>query len=520
MTQQKSERSIVPKGGRKAAPTCKAQPCGGGKGFPVNKEVQQLELPLATAENPTGAAKAATRDRSPVAALVVPKASVHAKQAVPATMEEVTKRLTLALRRVAKNRGAPGPDGERIGQVQARWSTLEPELTAALLRGSYRPDRIRRVHIPKAGGGQRGLGIPNVVDRVVQEAIRQVLEPLYEPTFHASNHGFRRGRSCHTAIAEAKKHLASGKGWVVDLDLEKFFDKVHHQRLMSRLSEQVTDRRILDLVWYMLKAGVVMPDGVGIARSDKGVPQGGPLSPLLSNIVLTELDNELGRRGHAFVRYADDVTIFVQSERAGHRVMASIRRFISSRLRLVVNPTKSAVSRPKDRHMLGFSLWRNPEDGTLEVRLSERTKRRIYQRIRELTPRNWGGTLKRCIDRVNVYLRGWYGYFGHCSAQEEYWLQRYDAHVRRRLRAIQLKHWKRRRTIARKLIALGVRWKTAWRRVYEGRKSLWALSIDWVANNGLRNVYFAERGLFSLVDCHRQTIKARVASTAQQGLWG
>ena len=231
-----------------------------------------------------------------------------------------------------------------------------------------------------------------MIDRVVQEAVRQVLEPLWEPTFHPSSHGFRPGRSCHTAIAEAKGHLEDGYEWCVDLDLEKFFDLVCHQRLTAKLAQRVSDRRLLVLIGRMLKAKVVLPDGV-VIDSEQGVPQGGPLSPLLSNIVLDELDRELARRGHRFVRYADDAKVYVRSERAGQRVMASLTEFIERRLRLKVNEAKSAVARPEERHFLGFRLRVDPQTGTVEVLLSERTKRNAMERIRQLTPRNWGSTL-------------------------------------------------------------------------------------------------------------------------------
>jgi len=386
--------------------------------------------------------------------------------------------------------------------VREHLDEILPRLAAELTSGTWQPGLIRRVWIPKPGGSQRGLGIPNVVDRTVQEAVRQVLEPLYEPTFHPSSHGFRPGRSCHTAIAEARTYLEEGRSFVVDMDLEKFFDRVCHQRLMSQLAQRVHDKRLLALIGRMLKAAVVMPDGV-VVGTEEGVPQGGPLSPLLSNIVLDELDWELDRRGHRFARYADDCNIYVDSERAGLRVMRSMTEFISRRLRLKVNAAKSAVARPEERHFLGFSLRRDPWEGEVEVRLSERTTKRATARIIELTPRNWGDSLKSCISQVNVYLRGWFGFFGICSAEAQRQLGRLDAHLRRRLRAIQLKHWKCKRTIARKLIKLGVRPKTAWRRVYEGRKSLWTLSHDPAVDRGLRNAYFAERGLVSLKDLWR-----------------
>lgn len=322
-----------------------------------------------------------------------------------------------------------------------------------------------------------------------------VLEPFYEPTFHTSSHGFRPNRSCHTAITEAQGYVRDGNTWVVDIDLEKFFDRVHHQRLMARLSQSISDKRLLVLIDRMLKAQVVMPDGVKVS-TDEGVPQGGPLSPLLSNIVLTELDNELAQRGLRFVRYADDCNIYVRSERAGKRVMASVERFITKRLRLRVNQSKSAVARPDTRHFLGFRLLAT--DGQPEVLLSDRSQKRLAERVRVLTPRSAGRSLLSFITSINRYFQGWTAFFGICSPGIARVLQITDSHVRRRLRAIVLRHWRRRYTIAKRLIGLGVNSKTAWRRVYEGRKGLWALSHDYAVERGLRNAYFAERGLVSL----------------------
>ena len=288
MTQQKSEGRVVPEGRRKAVPT---RPREGGKAIPVEEAEPQLSMGFATAEIPRqrGAEGMARADRSARTTQKVPKAKDTRRQVVPATMEKVVEQLAAALDKVVANKGASGPDRQTVDEVREHWPTIHRTLSAALLEGSYLPGEIRRVWIPKAGGGQRGLGIPNVVDRVVQEAVRSVLEPMYEPTFHASSHGFRPNRSCHTAIAEACSHVREGFAWVVDIDLEKFFDRVHHQRLLSRLAERVTDSRLLALIGRMLKAAVVMPEGVRV-HTEEGVPQGGPLSPLLSNIVLSELD--------------------------------------------------------------------------------------------------------------------------------------------------------------------------------------------------------------------------------------
>lgn len=361
--------------------------------------------------------------------------------------------LARALLNVLSNKGAPGVDVSSVEEVAAQAPTLLPKPRRALLGGDYRPGDIRRVWIPKPGGGQRGLGIPNVVDRWVQQALLQVLEPSFEPTFHPSSHGFRPARGAHTAIAEAKQHLEQGHRFVVDIDLSKFFDRVHHERLLNRLGQRVRDVRILRLVRQMLKAKVVMPDGTKVA-TEEGTPQGGPLSPLLSNIVLDEWDRELARRGLAFVRYADDCNIFVRSARAGQRVMNSIRRFLEQRLRRRVNEGKSSVTRPEGVHFLGFRFGTSP-GGTVEVLLSVRTEERLKARIRELTPPTWGQSLRTGIEELNRYLEGWMGYFRLCTAEGATVFRRYDAHIRRRLRAIVIHQKKRSRFLYRHLLARG-----------------------------------------------------------------
>jgi RNA-directed DNA polymerase len=494
MAQQKSEDRVVLEGGVTPVEPGWSSPGGQGKAVPVEEMAEQLRLPIATAEVPV--------QGSP-GAIGVPKAIVNAQTGPSVTMEEVASRLTPALLKVVSNKGAPGPDGVTVEVLRERWPAVLPGLHRDLLEGRWCPGEIRRALIPKADGGQRGLGIPNVVDRVVMEAVRQTLEPVWEPTFHSSSHGFRPGRSCHTAIAEAEQHLQDGCEWVVDIDLEKFFDRVCHQRLLSKLAQRDLDRRVLVLIGRLLKAKVVLPDGV-VIDTTAGVPQGSPLSPLLSNVVLDELDCELARRGHRFVRYADDAKVYVASERAGRRVMASLTGFIEGRMRLKINQGKSAVARPEDRHFLGFCLRRDPQTGSVAVLLSERTKRLAMARIRELTPRTWGGTLSSCIDRINVWLRGWHQFFGIVAAREEFTLRALDAHVRRRLRAIVLKHWRRPRTIARNLVKLGVPRRSAWGQVYAGRKSTWALSHAPAVDKAMPVRYFTDRGLIRLVELHRR----------------
>lgn len=516
MTRQKSEDRIKPEGRRKPVATQGVERLGGGESVPVDEQPRQLGLRFETAEQYAKAEAVGARvsHQRVTRAHAEPKSKRRETGVLAATMESVTGRLRIAFAAVASNRGAPGPDGKSIEQVRAHLDELLPELTESLLKGEYEPGEVRRVWIPKAAGkGQRGLGIPDVIDRMIQEAVRQVLEPEYEPKFHPNSHGFRPGRSCHTAIAQAKEYLEEGNEWVVDLDLENFFNRVNHQRLLSKLAERVKDKRLLGLIGRMLKAQIVMPDGV-VVSNEEGVPQGGPLSPLLSNVVLDELDWELARRGHRFVRYADDENIYVRTERAGQRVMASITNFIERRLRLKVNAEKSAVARPEERHFLGFSLRRQPEDGEIEIGLSKRSKERIGARIRELTPRNWGSSLKACICSVNEYLSGWMGFFGACTAQVERTLGSLDAHIRRRLRAIQLKQWKRRSTIARELIQHGIRSKSAWRSVYAGRKSIWTMSHMPTVDRALPNSHWDERGLVPLI-VRYQKHSARIVAPVQ-----
>ena len=404
--------------------------------------------------------------------------------------------LAQALLNVARNKGAAGVDGRSVDEVVGAAPRFLPHLRRELLAGTYRPGDIRRVWIPKPGGGQRGLGIPNVVDGWVQQAVLQVLQPIFEPTFHASSHGFRPGRGAQTAIDEAKKYLAEGFSITVDIDLSKFFDRVHHQRLLNRLAQRVVDGRILKLVHQLLKAKVVLPDGARIT-TEEGTPQGGPLSPLLSNIVLDELDWELARRGLRFVRYADDFSVFVRSARAGGRMMDSIRTFIEGRLRLVVNEEKSSVSRPNDLTFLGFHLGKTPV-GKVMVTPSKRTEERLDTRIRDLTPRTWGQSVAECIGKVNRYLRGWFGYFRLCTKEGSGAFGRFDAHIRRRIRALIIRQKKRRRHLYRHLLARGVPGGLAAKTAFNQR-GIWHRSASFGIHKAYSNAWFADR-LLSLRD--------------------
>src|SRR5271169_832577 len=382
--------------------------------------------------------------------------------------------LARALLNVVRNKGAPGVDGQTVEAAEAKAPALIAGLRRDLQEGSYRPGEVRRVWLPKPGGGQRGLGIPNVVDRVVQQALLQVLEPIFESTFHTSSHGFRPRRGAHTAIAEATGYLKDGYRTVVDLDLAKFFDRVHHQRLLARLAKRVTDPRILALVRLMLKAAVVMPDGTKIVVQE-GTPQGGPLSPLLSNIVLDELDGELARRGLRVVRYADDCNIFVRSERAGQRVMTSIRRFLEQRMRLQVNEEKSGVRKPEDVGFLGFGFRCTKEGGDIAIFPSRKAEQRLKATVREMTPPNWGRSIASCMEDISRYLTGWMAYFRLCTPDALKGLGAIDAHIRRRIRAIIVRQKKRSRFLLRHLKAKGVSPKAAAGCAYCG-KGAWVKS--------------------------------------------
>jgi len=341
-----------------------------------------------------------------------------------------------ALARVKANKGSAGMDGMTVQQLPEFLKQHWPDIREQLLSGTYKPQPVKRVEIPKPDGGVRKLGIPTVLDRFIQQAVMQVLQRKWDRTFSEHSYGFRPGRSAHQAVEQAQQYIAAGYRWVVDLDLEKFFDRVNHDKLMAKIAERVGDKRLLKLIRAFLRAGVM--EGGLVSPVDEGTPQGGPLSPLLSNIVLDEFDRELERRGLRFARYADDSNIYVRSQRAGERVMESIRRFITAQLKLKVNQQKSAVARPWERKFLGFSFT---NAGVPKRRIAPKAVDRFKERVRGLTQRTRGVSAERMAEELSRYLRGWLGYFGKCETP---WvLQSLSEWVRRRLRSAIWKQWKR-----------------------------------------------------------------------------
>jgi RNA-directed DNA polymerase len=355
-----------------------------------------------------------------------------------------------ALRRVEKNRGAAGVDGMSIEQLRPYLQGHWPRIRAELLDERYRPQPVRKVEIPKPGGGRRGLGIPTVVDRLIQQALLQVLQPIFDPTFSEGSHGFRPGRGTHSAVRRMRELVASGKGWVVDMDLEKFFDRVNHDVLMARVARKVKDKRVLRLIRRYLQAGIM--EGGLVSPREEGTPQGGPLSPLLSNILLDDLDKELERRGHTFVRYADDCNIYVQSEAAGKRVMGSVERFLRERLRLKVNTAKSAVARPWERKFLGYTVSRHRKKPKLKV--SPQSERRLREKLARPLAAGRGWSLARTIEAINPLLMGWRSYYRLAEIHGAF--TEVDNWVRRKLRCLVWRQWKRPKTRLKKLVGRGI----------------------------------------------------------------
>jgi RNA-directed DNA polymerase len=409
-------------------------------------------------------------------------------------MEEIVERenLKVALRRVKANKGAPGVDGLTVDQLDDHLKQHWPAIRERLLSGTYRPKPVKRVEIPKPDGGVRKLGIPTVLDRFIQQAVMQVLQRRWDPEFSNRSYGFRPGRSAHQAVAQAQQFIAEGYGWCVDLDLEKFFDRVNHDRLMAQIAKRVDDKRLLKVIRAFLNAGV-MENGL-LSPSVEGTPQGGPLSPLLSNLVLDELDRELERRGHRHVRYADDSNIYVRSERAGHRVMASITRFITERLKLKVNETKSAVARPQDRKFLGFSFTSGPD---VRRAIAPKALTRFKDKIREITRQAKGISIETTVKRLATYMVGWRGYFGFCETPEV--LIGLIRWVRLRLRCALWRQWKTPRRRRAALLQLGVRTRLASNTAGSGRGP-WYLTRSKALSVGASNAYFRSLGLPSLFE--------------------
>ena len=395
-----------------------------------------------------------------------------------------------ALKRVEKNKGSHGVDMMPVQNLRQHivenWLTIKKQI----LMGTYKPQPVRRVEIPKPDGGVRLLGIPTVTDRLIQQAVAQVLSRIYDPTFSNHSYGFRPNRSAHDAIREAKGFIREGYRWVVDMDLEKFFDKVNHDRLMGTLAKRIHDKPLLKLIRRYLQSGVMI-NGV-VMDTNQGTPQGGPLSPLLSNIVLDEFDKELEKRGHKFVRYADDCNIYVRTQRAGRRVMKSIRTFIEKKLRLKVNEKKSTVDRPWNCKFLGFSFTNNKEP---KIRIAKQSIKRMKGKIREITSRSKPFPMELRIQKLNRYLIGWCGYFALADTKSIF--EQLDGWIKRRLRMCLWKNWKKPSTKERNLVQLGVpKWKAhEWGNT---RKSYWRISKSPILHRTLGNSYWSHLGLKSL----------------------
>ncbi|WP_214798647.1 MULTISPECIES: group II intron reverse transcriptase/maturase [unclassified Exiguobacterium] len=408
-------------------------------------------------------------------------------------MEQILSRENLirALNRVVRNKGSHGVDGMPVQNLRAHviehWDTMKVEL----LSGTYQPQPVRRVEIPKPDGGVRLLGIPTVMDRFIQQAIAQVLSSIYDPTFSDHSYGFRPNRSAHGAVKKAKGYIAEGNRWVVDIDLEKFFDRVNHDKLMGLLAKRIEDKCLLKLIHKYLKTGIMI-NGV-VTDNEEGTPQGGPLSPLLSNIVLDELDKELEKRGHQFVRYADDCNIYVKTPKAGNRVMRSVTSYIEGKLKLKVNGNKSAVDRPWRRKFLGFSFTKHREP---KIRIAKASVNRMKDKIRDITSRKRPYSMEVRIQKLNQYLMGWCGYFALADTPSVF--KTLESWIRRRLRMCVWKSWKKPSTKVRKLTGLGIP-KGKAHEWGNSRKGYWRISKSPILHKALGNSYWSSRGLKSLV---------------------
>ena len=413
-------------------------------------------------------------------------------------MEAAVERSNMlcAYERVVKNEGAPGVDGLTVSEfkpwLQAHWKSIRQ----ALLAGEYMPGAVRKVDIPKPQGGVRTLGIPTVLDRLIQQALHQVLQPLFEPECSESSYGFRPGRNAQQAVKAARSYVAEGKRWVVDIDLEKFFDRVNHDVLMARVARQVKDERVRKLIRRYLEAGL-MEGGVASARTE-GTPQGGPLSPLLSNILLTDLDRELEKRGQGFCRYADDCNIYVGSKQSGERVMTAITAFLERRLKLQVNAAKSAVARPWQRKFLGYSMtWhRKPK-----LKIASPSRERFAEKVRQTLRRARGRSLKQVIEQLNPVLRGWVAYFRLTEVKGV--LEELDGWIRHKLRALLWRHGKRNHTRAKNLMRRGLSEPRAWQSATNGHGPWWNGGASHM-NAAYPKSWFDHMGLVSLLDTQQR----------------
>ena len=424
--------------------------------------------------------------------------SANAGDEASQLIEEVLRRENVlrAYNRVVRNGGAPGVDAMSVEELmpycREQWARIREEV----LEGRYVPQPIRRVEIPKPDGGTRALGIPTVLDRLIQQALLQVLQPLFDPHFSEASFGFRPGRSTHGAIERAREHIGAGYRWVVDLDLEKFFDRVNHDVLMARVARRGKDKRVLLLVRRYLTAGI-MEGGVVSPRSE-GTPQGGPLSPLLSNVLLDELDKELERRGHRFVRYADDCNVYVKSKAAGERVMASLERFLTKRLRLRVNREKSAVARPWGRKFLGYTVtWHRKA----KLRVAPKSVRRFKDKLRSILRAGRGRNLQRVIEELQPVIRGWVAYFRMVEVKASF--EELDQWLRRKLRCMLWRQWKKPKTRFKKLVARGIDKARAAKSAYNGHGPWWNAGASHM-NEAVPTRVFRTLGLVSLLDEHRR----------------
>lgn len=415
-------------------------------------------------------------------------------EAATGLMEKIVSRgnMMAAYSRVVGNKGAAGVDKMPVTALKGYLQTGWPRIKEELLAGNYDPQLVRKVEIPKPGGGTRMLGIPTALDRLIQQAMHQVLSPLFDPDFSINSYGFRPGRSAHQAVKAARKHVESGLRWVVDIDLKSFFDRVHHDTLMSLVKRKVGDREVLSLVDRYLKAGI-LEGGLATVRTE-GTPQGGPLSPLLSNILLDELDKELERRGHKFCRYADDANIYVATRTSGERVMASITAYLSERLKLVVNESKSAVDRPWKRTFLSYSMTRHHRP---RLMVAKKAVHRFKANLKTIFRRGRGKNIKRTIEETTPKIRGWVNYFRQSEVKGAF--DELDGWLRRKLRVILWRQWKRPYTRAKKLMQRGVTEATAWKSATNGRGPWWNSGAAHM-HKALPKSYFDKLGLVSLMD--------------------